>query len=241
VGISGAVLANLPSAHAQTPVSSDAYPPLRNGLRGQYPDAVAEFGRIRGGAYEKFAMPEQEGGEEYDLVVVGAGISGLSAAYFWRTALGNSQRVLVLDNHDDIGGHAKRNEFHYQGKTFIGYGGTQGIATPFPYSYTAKQLIKDLGVEIERNSEFVNRDLEAKYGLTAATFFDKEHFGADRVVVGNFRQPDFFERAPLSDAARKDLIRIHGKNPDYMAGMSQEQKRAALAKMSLRCFLRNSR
>jgi len=192
IGVSSAVVAGLKNAQAQTPVSSDDYPPLRSGLRGQYPDAVSEFERIRGGAYEKFSMPEVAAGEEYDLVIVGAGISGLSAAYFWRTALGNGQRVLILDNHDDIGGHAKRNEFHYKGKTFIGYGGTMGIATPFPYSYTAKQLIKDLGVEVERNSEFLNRDLETKYGLAAGTFFDREHFGEDRLVVGNARQPGFF-------------------------------------------------
>src|SRR5215831_621236 len=73
VGISGAVLTNLPTAQAQTPAAADTYPPLRSGLRGQYPDAVAEFARIRGGAYEKLTVPEPEAGEEYDLVVVGAG------------------------------------------------------------------------------------------------------------------------------------------------------------------------
>ena len=70
-----------------------------------------------------------------------AGISGLSAAYFYRAALGAGAKILILDNHDDFGGHAKRNEFHYQGKTFVGYGGTMSIATPFPYSYSAKALI----------------------------------------------------------------------------------------------------
>jgi spermidine dehydrogenase len=239
ISVSGAALANLSTARAQTPAADSSYPPLRSGLRGQYPEAVAEFERIRGGAYAKFEMPDPEAGEEYDLVIVGAGISGLSAAYFWRTALGNNQRVLILDNHDDIGGHAKRNEFHYQGKTFIGYGGTMGIATPFPYSYTAKRLIQELGVEVQRNSEFINRDLEKKYSLGAGTFFDKEHFREDRLVVGNFRQPDFFEKAPLSAAARKDLIRIHGKNPDYMAGKTLEQKRSALARMSYQDYLLN--
>ena len=50
-------------------------------------------------------------GEEFDLVVVGGGISGLAAAYFYRQARPNA-RILILDNHDDFGGHAKRNEFH---------------------------------------------------------------------------------------------------------------------------------
>src|SRR5882672_10779488 len=82
-------------------------------------------------------------------------LTGLRGNY--PEALGANQRVLVLDNHDDFGGHAKRNEFTYQGRTFIGYGGTQSIATPYPYSYTAKRLIEELGVEVERNGEFANR------------------------------------------------------------------------------------
>jgi|SRR6476661_5420163 spermidine dehydrogenase len=62
--------------------------------------------------------------EEYDLVVVGGGISGLAAAHLWRRALGDRQKILILDNHDDFGGHAKGNEFEYNGRTFIGSGGT---------------------------------------------------------------------------------------------------------------------
>jgi spermidine dehydrogenase len=70
-------------------------------------------------------------------------------------------------------------------------------------------------------------------------FFDKEHFGEDRLVQGSGRLPwpEFFAKAPLSDAARADLIRIYGKNPDYMAGMTAEQKLAKLAAISWQDFL----
>ena len=229
---------------AQTPENKDAaqYPPLRSGLRGQYPAAVEEFERIRQGKYAQFPVADSDIHEEYDLVIVGGGISGLSAAYFYQTALGPTQRILILDNHDDFGGHAKRNEFHYQGKMFIGFGGTMGIATPFPYSYCAKALIKDLGIEVERGHEFYNREIEEKHNLGSGVFFDKEHFGEDRLVAGQGRLPwkTFFEKAPLSEAARADLIRLHGKNPDYMAGSSQEEKKAKLARMSYQDFLLNT-
>ena len=240
IGITGAsaALGGMQARAAQAASTEAAnYPPLRSGLRGEYPSSAEELDRIRRGELSRSSVSDSEIHEEYDLVIVGGGISGLSAAYFYRTALGPEQRILILDNHDDFGGHAKRNEFHYQGRTYIGFGGTMGIETPFPYSYTARQLVKDLGIQVERNSEFLNHELEEKYDLRAGTFFDKEHFGEDRLVTGNPRRPEFFAKAPLSDAARKDLIRIHGKNPDYMAGMSPEEKLAKLAKMSYQDYL----
>ena len=161
LGITGgyAFLKEFPAEAATLPgVSGEAnYPPLRQGLRGQYPAAVEEFEKIREGKYAKFPLSEENISEEFDLVIVGGGISGLSAAYFYQTALGRERKILILDNHDDFGGHAKRNEFYYGGKTYIGFGGTMGIETPFPYSYCAKALIRDLGIDVERRTEFANR------------------------------------------------------------------------------------
>ena len=241
IGVTGAVAAaRAPRLFAQPAASpGGAYPPALTGLRGNYPAAVEAFTRMRDGAYRQFPALDVDTREEYDLVIVGGGISGLAAAHFWRRALGNAQKILILDNHDDFGGHAKRNEFSYQGRTFIGYGGTMGISTPYPYSYTAKRLVEELGVQVERNGEFVNRGAFQKLDLGPAMFFDKEHFGEDRVVSGNGRipWPEFFAKAPLSDTVRRDLTRVHGQNPDYMAEMSADAKVAALAKMSWQDFL----
>ncbi|MCC7181288.1 MAG: NAD(P)-binding protein [Acidobacteria bacterium] len=222
----------------QGPVS-DAYPPRRLGLRGQHASAVEAFGAIDAGAYAQFPGIDVDTRETYDLVIVGGGLSGLAAAYFWQKALGPNQRVLLLDNHDDFGGHAKRNEFAYGGRTYLSFGGTMSIATPYPYSYMSKRLVEDLGIEVHRNAEFASRELFDAYGLGPSTFFDKEHFGEDRLVAGTGRIPwnEFFAKAPLSDAARRDLIRLYGENPDYMAGMSMEQKLSTLARISYQEFL----
>jgi len=226
------------AASRQSGGGEPAYPPHRLGLRGQHASAIAADGAITRGEFAAYPRIDADSGETYDLVIVGGGLSGLAAAYFWHRAL-PGQRVLVLDNHDDFGGHAKRNEFLYEGRTYLAYGGTMSVATPYPYSYLAKQLLVDLGVDVPRNAEFQDRDLFDKYKLGPATFFDKEHFGEDRLVVGNGRLPwdQFFAKAPLSQAARRDLTRLYGTNPDYLAGKTVAQKLSLLAGISYQEFL----
>jgi spermidine dehydrogenase len=218
------------------PEDAATYPPLRTGLRGQYPGSFEVAHQLRDGAYAG-AIEAADTGEHYDLVVVGAGISGLSAAYFYRKALGRDAKILLLDNHDDFGGHAKRNEFFHEGRTYISFGGSMSIETPFPYSHTAKSLLAELGVEPTSYKRYERP--ERLHDLSAGVFFDREHFRADRVVSGWGSRPwrDFFADAPVSEAVRADLIRLHASTTDYLPGLNPEQKAQALRKMSYERFL----
>ena len=125
--------------------------------------------------------------ENYDLVVVGGGISGLSAALFYRRAK-PSARILILDNHDDFGGHAKRNEFTLDGRRIIGYGGSQSLQSPNSlYSPVAKGLLRDLGVDVARFETAFDRELYSRSGLSRGVFFNREDFGRDTLVTGEPR------------------------------------------------------
>lgn len=245
-GVTGAGLMALaaPRAGAMAsagPVAAEAdpatYPPARSGLRGQHPGSFEAAHAARDGAFAG-PLAAEPTGEHYDLVVVGGGISGLSAAHFYRAALGQDRRILILDNHDDFGGHAKRNEFHADGRTILSYGGTMSIETPFPYSYVAKTLLAELGIRPGSYGTY-DRSKDTYAGLTRGVFFDREHFGADRVVAGYRTRAAaaFFAEAPLSPRARADLIRIHEARVDYLPALDPLEKAQALKSMSYEQFL----
>ena len=119
------------------------YPPRLTGLRGSHPGSFEMAHELRDGNLQ---LPASVRAETYDLVIVGGGISGLSAAYFYRER-NPSARILILDNHDDFGGHAKRNEFELGGRMELMNGGTLEIDSPRPYSVVAARLLRKLGVD----------------------------------------------------------------------------------------------
>jgi spermidine dehydrogenase len=145
--------------------------------------------------------------------------------------------VLVLDNHDDFGGHAKRNEFTHDGRTYIGYGGTQSIDSPQPYSAVAKGLITELGIDVAGYDKVLDSALYKSLGLRPAVFFDKETFGADRLVIGDVRDEAFRASAPFTDAVKRDLARLVSEKPDPMPGLSVGEKKGRLARISYKEFV----
>ncbi len=215
------------------------YPPLLTGMRGSHPGSFENAHALRDGRKPE---PGTDSEEIYDLVVVGGGISGLSSAYFYRAQTSRSVRILVLDNHDDFGGHAKRNEFQIAGRTLLLNGGTLEIDSPRPYDAAAAGLIKELGIDVAALRKKVEHPkFYSEHGLQRGLFFDKETFGADKLVVGVgvIRAAKLLADSPFSDQARLDYARLNEGSVDYMPGLSSDEKKRRLAKMSYRDFLRD--
>jgi spermidine dehydrogenase len=246
----GIVSSVLASAEGNSPALPDKYPPELMGLRGNHPGSYEVSHQMaREGKRDWGPVIEPDDGI-YDLVVVGAGISGLAAAHFYQKQHPQA-RILILDNHDDFGGHAKRNEFQVGDRTLIGYGGAQTLQEPTGYSDIVKGLLDDLGVDVSRFNSAYDQEFYRRNGLRAGMYFDREAWGVDRTIaygLGNLE--DYLPLAPstlsvesavaqmpIPEAARREFIRLLLTDEDQMPDIPAENKWDYLYKISYRDFL----
>jgi spermidine dehydrogenase len=237
-------------------IAADApYPPALTGLRGSTDASFAAIHAVarEGGTVDLAALPDRE---SVDLAIVGAGLAGLSAAWFYRKARPEA-RILILDNNDDFGGHARRCEFTVDGRHLISYGGSESFSAPnTEWGRDARALIAELGIDLARfeDAKVFHRTLYPDLGLSRAVWFNREAFGVDRLVPGDpidGRDDDtpgsrptrrateaFVRDMPVSDAAKAALRRLFSGKVDYLAGLSADDKAERLEGISYRDYLR---
>ncbi|MBO6504385.1 MAG: NAD(P)/FAD-dependent oxidoreductase [Kordiimonadaceae bacterium] len=235
IAVGGAIVAPHMAASAVASEGNAPYPPGLTGMRGSHPGSFEVAHALVQGA----EWTHEDTGEHYDLVVVGAGISGLSAAYMYKRDVDPNARILILDNHDDFGGHAKRNEFNHNARTIIGFGGTMLMEAPSGYPAVAKQLVEELGITFNSDESFNHFDMFEDLGLREGMFFGSEVFGADYLMPDPSGRPQDLNQAPLSDTGKEDVARLFADQTDYLADKSPAERQAIMEATSYRDFLRD--
>ncbi len=226
------------------------YPPLRTGMRGSHAGSFEVAHQLGREARTDWGPVQEDGSEDYDLVVVGAGISGLAAAHFYRKGHPEA-RILILDNHDDFGGHAKRNEFQLGDRIFLGHGGSQSLQEPGGYSKESINLLRDLGIDTQRLGEYFDQQFYHRHGLSDGVFFDRSSYGVDRVVPYPVSDYSAFlpllksqlsaqaavAQMPLGAKARFEMLRLLEFNEDRLTGIPAAEQKKYLRQISYRDFL----
>jgi spermidine dehydrogenase len=226
------------------------YPPFRSGLRGSHVGSFEVAHELASAGHPSWGSIHEPDPGIYDLVVVGGGISGLSAAYL-QLRKDPSARILVLDNHDDFGGHAKRNEFRLGDRTVIGYGGSQTLESPQHYSEPSKALLRDIGVDIAKLGAAYDVGFYRRHGLRGGTFFDRASYGVDRVVPfevvaysgylplapTSLTVSEAVAQMPISEPARVEMRRLLEAHEDLLTDIPADRQGAYLETISYRTFL----
>jgi len=163
--------------------------------------------------FEKQVADAESTGEHFDLVVVGGGFAGISAAYTYLKTKPDA-RVLVLDNHAMFGGEARQNEFDVDGYKLWGPQGSNGAVWPISgakkiemYSHIWEEL--DLPMEFEwqqaKNSSLkIPKDIYSPMHLT----WEDTDLGWFHENGGMAVNPwsNRFKDVPIDEKTKNDLI-----------------------------------
>jgi len=221
--------------------SSVHYPPTLTGIRGNHPGSfevshALAWSGVKPAEYRKLD-------EHYDLVVVGAGVSGLAAARFYQQRMGLDAKILLLDNHDDFGGHAKRNEFHEDGRMLLGVGGSVNLSGPGDYSEVAKGVLDDLGIDL--GAMKANSDELAMLDSGTGSVMSLPGPDGHVSVVGKWSEfmlgiGDYepaVRALPLPESEQDKLIELFSGDVDYLSDLSLSEKQAYVESVTYARFL----
>lgn len=225
------------------------YPPAKTGLRGSH---IGSFEVAHGIAWEgrRWPIPERQTDATYDLVVLGGGPSGLSAAWFYLEANPDA-RILIVENHDDFGGHCKRNEMTVDGELLLANGGSQTLPTPSHIPEHTRRLWDKIGIEAARFDEYFDRRFFEEH-YEPGMFFSKANYGEARLTGSPTASLHYYmgykvpvdrrliESFPLSAESKARLIALYtSERTRVFDGMDADAAFSALMEMSYAEYLRN--
>jgi spermidine dehydrogenase len=249
---------------------TSSYPPTATGIVGERNAVIRDTIAIDGYPNPKDVHSTKGGpgihprhvrdvDDVYDLVVVGAGASGLAAAKWYQDRFGPNAKILLVDPLPDFGGHSHRNEFHIGDTTLLRNGGTVNLDSigtwnrpagglldiPGGYGQPALDMLAFCGVDPNNFPSSQGPGIPASYGLRPMLLFPRKDWGKDYLIrnkLGSQSWADFLAGTPYSPNAREGIARIiEDETTDWISAkhgpQTDQQKKAILAKITYKRYL----
>ena len=172
--------------------------------------------RLRDGQYDSAALANAKAAGVFDLVVVGGGIAGLSAAHYFIKATGVGRRVLLLENHAMLGGEARQNEFVVEGERLLGPQGSNDFIVP---ERGNGSLLDGFFAEFDLPREYAWQSWDSKLRplrFARDNYSNMDGFQETQVDIGYFFGKagwhnniwaNALAETPFSATARRDLLK----------------------------------
>lgn len=169
------------------------------------------------------------GDPQFDLIVVGAGLSGLAAAYYWCSRVDASASVLVLEASARIGGSSVRHTFDVEGRALIAPGGAQELVFPSSFAPNVTDTLAAIGVDIEHLASRVDPSHYAKRGAPGHAFcFAERQWGSAGIAIWHPGQELCLDDTPLCDEAKRQLAQIFRRELSWLDRLDEAAKLEAL-------------
>jgi len=172
----------------------------------------------------------------------------LAAARYYQQKMGPDARILIMDNHDDFGGHAKRNEFHQDGRMMLSLGGAQNLEAPDGYSKAASKLMVDIGIDEKfvasmtadtPPDQFLAGDLDAPNGVSLPGPDGHTSLAGNwlAVMYGGQGYEDYIRTLPISGSEQDKFIDFFGGKRDFLDDLSLRETWDYINSVSYNRFL----
>ena len=171
---------------------------------------------IRDGLSIEMMDEVEDTGEEYDMVIVGGGFSGIGAAYEFQKTHGSDKKCLIIENHPVFGGEAKQNEFEVDGYKLYGPQGSNDFVMPDKNDQSLiTEIYKKTGLPFEISYVKPDPDktrIKAPYENYNGMFWDEVRFDVGYFMGKNVDTPwvlnprkNNLENIPWSENVKAEL------------------------------------
>ena len=178
-------------------------------------------------------MSAMDTNNDFDLIVVGAGLSGLAAAYYWCTRVDASAKILLIDASSRIGGSSVDHNFEVNGRAMSAPGGAQELVFPASFSSTVRSTLAAIGIDIDSLATKVDSSHYAHRGAKNHAFcFSADQWQQDGIAIWNPEEGIDLSNAPLCEEAKRQLSLIFEGEVPWFEGFDETAKLQALKSRS---------